>query len=170
MGSEIPGGGWRGRLYLSPHSHHQNDSCIKVGSDESLFLCLIYCEGHSHKTVSTDHSFWRERSEGYSHETVSTDHNFWREKRAEAEPNWGPSAYQPNTLLEGQTGLHHQNSFLNFCTCIFSQENFARLLVRLLGAHTLQNPCSDSSSIWQKMRCICICQSLCLELCSMPDD
>ena len=25
-------------------------------------------------------------------------HNFWRERRAEAESNWGPSAYQPNTL------------------------------------------------------------------------
>ena len=26
---------------------------------------------------------------------MSTDHNFWRERRAEAESNWGPSAYQP---------------------------------------------------------------------------
>ena len=31
---------WRGRgereiIYLSLHHHHQNDSCIKVGSDES---------------------------------------------------------------------------------------------------------------------------------------
>ena len=24
-------------IYLSLHSHHQNDSCIKVGSDESHF-------------------------------------------------------------------------------------------------------------------------------------
>ena len=24
-------------IYLSPHCHHQNDSCIKVGSDESHF-------------------------------------------------------------------------------------------------------------------------------------
>ena len=30
--------GVRGRaLYLSLHCHHQNDSCIKVGSDESHF-------------------------------------------------------------------------------------------------------------------------------------
>ena len=30
------GGGGRGRLlYLSLHCHHQNDSCIKMGSDES---------------------------------------------------------------------------------------------------------------------------------------
>ena len=32
-----------------------------------------------------------------------TDHNFW-EKRAEADSNRGPSAYQPNALPLGQTG------------------------------------------------------------------
>ena len=32
------GGGGRGRLlYLSLHCHHQNDSCTKMGSDESHF-------------------------------------------------------------------------------------------------------------------------------------
>ena len=36
--------------------------------------------------------------EGQSHKTVSTDHNFWRERRAEADSNRGPSAYQPNAL------------------------------------------------------------------------
>ena len=36
-GTEIPGGWGRGRLYLSLHWHHQNDSCIKMGSDESHF-------------------------------------------------------------------------------------------------------------------------------------
>ena len=35
---------------------------------------------------------------------MSTDHNFLREKRAKAESNGGPSVYQPNTLLLGQTG------------------------------------------------------------------
>ena len=44
--------------------------------------------------------------EGQSHKTVSTDHNFWRERRAEADLNRGPSAYQPNALLLGQTGVH----------------------------------------------------------------
>ena len=33
--------------------------------------------------------------EGQSHKTVFTDHNFWRERRAEADSNWIPSAYQP---------------------------------------------------------------------------
>ena len=30
-------GGERRRLYLSRHCHHQNDLCIKMGSDESHF-------------------------------------------------------------------------------------------------------------------------------------
>ena len=42
--------------------------------------------------------------EGQSHKTVSTDHNFRRERRAEADSNRGPSAYQPNALPLGQTG------------------------------------------------------------------
>ena len=31
------GGGGGGIIYLSLHCHHQNDSCIKMGSDESHF-------------------------------------------------------------------------------------------------------------------------------------
>ena len=31
------GGGERDIIYLSQHCHHQNDFCIKVGSDESHF-------------------------------------------------------------------------------------------------------------------------------------
>ena len=34
--------------------------------------------------------------EGQSHNTVSTDRNFGKERRAEADSNRGPSAYQPN--------------------------------------------------------------------------
>ena len=49
--------------------------------------------------------------EGQSHKTVSTDHNLWRERRAEADSNWGPSAYQPNALPLGPTGSHfHRES------------------------------------------------------------
>ena len=42
--------------------------------------------------------------EGQNHKTVSTDHTFWRERRAEADLNQGSSAYQPNALPLGQTG------------------------------------------------------------------
>ena len=61
------------------HCNHRNDSCIKMGSDESHFnVSLIVTDKLSHKTVSTDHNFWS------------------RERRAEAESNQGPAAYQPN--------------------------------------------------------------------------
>ena len=29
-------------IYLSLHCHHQNDSCIKMGSDESHFNVLLF--------------------------------------------------------------------------------------------------------------------------------
>ena len=50
-GTEFPGGGGRRRLYLTLHCHHQSDSCIKMGSDESRFNVSLmnYCEGQSHK-------------------------------------------------------------------------------------------------------------------------
>ena len=44
--------------------------------------------------------------EKQSHKTVSTDHNFRSERRAEADSNRGPSAYQANALPLGQTGSH----------------------------------------------------------------
>ena len=53
--------GEREIIYLSPHCHHQNDFCIKVGSDESHFNVSVGSDGQSHKTVSTDHNFCRER-------------------------------------------------------------------------------------------------------------
>ena len=80
---------WREReiVYLSLHCHHQNDFCIKVGSNENHFNVSVGSDGQSRKTVSTDHNFWRERS-------------------AKADLNRGPSAYQPNALPLGQTGSH----------------------------------------------------------------
>ena len=54
-------GGKRVITYLSLHCPHQNDSCIKLGNNESHFNVSLLCEGHSHKTMSTDHSFRRER-------------------------------------------------------------------------------------------------------------
>ena len=51
------GSGGRERLYTrllaSPHCHHQNDWRINLQRWEPLN------EGQSHKTVSTDHNFWR---------------------------------------------------------------------------------------------------------------
>ena len=83
-----PGGG-RGRLYTYRYTvtSDKNDSCIKIGSDESHFNVSVGSDGQSHKTVSTNH-------------------NLFEERRAEAVSNRGPSAYQPNALPLGQTGSH----------------------------------------------------------------
>ena len=55
-------GVWRWReseiIYLSLHCHHQNDSCIKMGSDKSHFnVSLIVRDKVTNKAVSTDHNF-----------------------------------------------------------------------------------------------------------------
>ena len=52
-GGELWRWGKRQSIYLSLHCHHQNDFCIKVGSDESHFNVSEGSDGQSHKTVST---------------------------------------------------------------------------------------------------------------------
>ena len=56
-----------------------------------------------------------------NHKTVSTDHNFWREKRAEAVSNRGPFASQPNALPLGQTGSPFHR-FSSFSWCLISSD------------------------------------------------
>ena len=52
------GGRKREIIYLSLHSHHQNDFCIKVGSDEIHFNdSLIVRDKVTTETVSTNHNF-----------------------------------------------------------------------------------------------------------------
>ena len=52
-----------GIIYLSLHCHHQNDSCIKMGSEESHFNVSVGSDGQSHKTVSTKHNLSEEKGE-----------------------------------------------------------------------------------------------------------
>ena len=54
-------GGKREIIYLSLHCHHQNDSCIKMGSDESHFNVSVGSDGQSHKTVSINHNLFEEK-------------------------------------------------------------------------------------------------------------
>ena len=86
---EKGGRGYRGgvkREIVCPslHCHHQNDSCIKMGSNESHFNFSLIVRDNSQ-----------------SHKTVYKPQPFGRERRAEAESNQGESAYQPNTLPLG---------------------------------------------------------------------
>ena len=50
-------------IYLSLHCHHQNDSCIKMGSNESHFNVSVGSDGQSHRTVSTNHNLFEEKGE-----------------------------------------------------------------------------------------------------------
>ena len=48
--------------YLSLHCHHQNDCCIKIGSDESHFkVSVAGSDGQSHRTVSTNYNLFEEK-------------------------------------------------------------------------------------------------------------
>ena len=66
-GEKVGKGVWRWGereiIYLSLHCHHQNDSCIKMGSSESHFNVSVGSEGQSHKTVSTNYNHFEERGE-----------------------------------------------------------------------------------------------------------
>ena len=61
--------GKREIIYLSLHRHHQNDSSIKMGSDESHFNVSVESEGQSHKTMSTDNNLFEEKGEPTRHRT-----------------------------------------------------------------------------------------------------
>ena len=76
-------------IYLSLHCHHQNDSCIKMGSNESHFnISLIVGDKVTRQRPQTTK----------------------RKRRAEADSNRDPSAYQPNALPLGQTGSRASRS------------------------------------------------------------
>ena len=49
-------GGSLYNIYLLLHCHQQNESCIKMGSDES-HLMFHNCEGQNHNTVSKTTTF-----------------------------------------------------------------------------------------------------------------
>ena len=62
-GKVLWGLGKREIIYLSLHCHHQNDSCIKMGSDESHFNVSVGSYGQNHRTVSTNHNLLEEKGE-----------------------------------------------------------------------------------------------------------
>ena len=45
------------------YCHHQDDSCIKIGSDESDFNALLIVRDKVTKTVSTNHNPFEEKGE-----------------------------------------------------------------------------------------------------------
>ena len=64
MGEEGMEMGEKEIIYLSLLCHHQNDSCIKMGSDESHFNVSVGSEDKvTIKTVSTNHNLFEEKGE-----------------------------------------------------------------------------------------------------------
>ena len=55
--------GKREIIYLWLHCHHQNDSCIKMGSDESHFCASSIARDKVDKIVSTNHKPFPNRKE-----------------------------------------------------------------------------------------------------------
>ena len=120
------GGGGRERLYTYCYAVTTRMTPALRWAAMSHFNVSLNCEGQSHKTVSTNHSFWRER-------------------RAEVDLNQGPSAYQPNALLLGQTGsplpLGNFKPFLFF--------------LQFLLINTIV--CASVRKVW-----VCVCMHTCV--------
>ena len=57
-------------IYLSLHCHHQNDFCIKMGSEESHFNVSVGSDGQSHRTVSTNSSLFNLSLSSFVHRYV----------------------------------------------------------------------------------------------------
>ena len=56
-------------IYLLLHCYHQNDFCIKVGSDGSHFNVSVGSDGQSLKTVSINHNLSEEKGEPKQYRT-----------------------------------------------------------------------------------------------------
>ena len=78
--------------------------------------------------------------EGQSHKTVSTDHTFWRERRAETVSNRGPSAYQSNALPLGKTGSQSSWTYRSIYIYIYRSMLSLRVLTKPQWIR-LQHPC-----------------------------
>ena len=62
-------GGEGDYIPITIHCHHQNDFFIKMGSEESHFNISVGSDGQSHRTVSTNHSFFEEKGEPKRYKT-----------------------------------------------------------------------------------------------------
>ena len=97
---EVGGEGDYIYIYISLHCHHQNDFCIKMGSEESHFNVSVGSDGQSHRTVPTNHSLSEEKGEP-------------KRYRTEVLPLTSLTSYQhskPERLLTGRSDLRGHES------------------------------------------------------------
>ena len=69
--------GEREVIYLSLHYHHPNDSCIKMGIDESHFNVSLIVRDKVTRQCPQIHFNVSVGSDGQRHKTVSTNHNLF---------------------------------------------------------------------------------------------
>ena len=104
--------GKREIIHLSLHCHHQNDSCIKMGSDKSHFSVSLIV---------------RDKVTRPSPQTIT----FEEKGEPKMESNRGPSAYQPTALPLGQTssmkGSSHRSIYIRLMTVLFPGQAERRL-------------------------------------------
>ena len=62
---EVGEEGERLPIYLSQQCHHQNDSCINMGSDESHFIVSLTVRDKATRPVSTQLSKRKESQSGF---------------------------------------------------------------------------------------------------------
>ena len=127
-------------LYLSLHCHHQNDSCIRMGSDESHFNVSVIV---------------RDKVARRCPETAA----FWKECRAEADSNRDPSGYGYffiNTPRLG--GLHDIKVSLimykNLCTRNFLTVSLASMFLLNLTNRPGESLCHMTRKIASSARVI----------------
>ena len=140
--------GWHIRDKLRPirehgsillYVHGMGEGGMEVGGRERL-----YTYRYSVTTRTTPALRWAAMRailmfhnwEGQSDKTGSTDHNFWRERRAEADSNRGPSAYQPNALPLGPNGLHDSHQPTGNIWSILRLANDAWIPVQAIFLHS----------------------------------
>ena len=100
--------GEREIIYLSLHCHHQNDFCIKMGSDESHFNVSVGSDGQSHKTVSINHNLFEEKGE--------------------------PKRYRTEVLPLTSLTPNHQAKPAHFCECWRYHQEVVLLLLFVFPA------------------------------------
>ena len=112
LGGGVTGGGGREIIYLSLHCHHQNDFCIEMGSDESHFNILVGSDGQSHRTVSTYHSLFRNRSKRVAFSTPHPHDPYRKEGKKKKKKKRGEKKKKKKKKKKKRKKRLHMNRML----------------------------------------------------------
>ena len=94
--------GKREIIYLSLHCHHQNDSCIKIGSDESHFnVSLIVRDNFTRQCPQTTHAGRQAGRQARKHARTHTHTHTHTHTRAHTEVR-----VRTHTNMRAHTHIH----------------------------------------------------------------